>query len=187
MFFTELLSGLSPAPTPVKLTVTTTQQERQRRLSLFRKAAKPNLDSQGLQELLTTLHTSHGKAATFDDQEQGGHKRRFVLSLCGGGGAVVLVLLLVGWLNSARGEWLNLPCDSIQCRYYAQFLDDAANTSVDPCSDFHTRICSRWASRNRLPVKETVLDELVCMRVRPPFRRQYTFGIWPEDPRVLRT
>ncbi|KAK8770377.1 hypothetical protein V5799_013159 [Amblyomma americanum] len=171
LYFTEVLSGLSPAPTPVKLTVTTTQEKKQRRMSLFRRATKPNLDSQGLRELLTTLHTtpsvsSRGKAGTvsggmFEEKPQGRSRRRFVVSLCGGGAALVLVLVVVGWLNSGTAEWRHLPCDSLQCRYYAQILDDVANASIDPCHDFHAHVCSRWLSRSDLPVKETMLDSFL--------------------------
>ncbi|XP_070394226.1 neprilysin-1-like [Dermacentor albipictus] len=160
--FADFVASFTPSPAPVRLTVTATEVEKPRfPLSGSRsQAPRHRLDDRGLQNLLSTLH-SPATSSPSSRRAQNLCAERPLVSMAGAAGAIMLLLTLVFWLSSAYSDRTSALCDTLECRYYSQYLDDIANTSVDPCHDFYMHVCSRWVSRDRRSVKQAVYEEFI--------------------------
>ncbi|KAH6931020.1 hypothetical protein HPB50_021331 [Hyalomma asiaticum] len=168
----DFVATLTPSPAPVRLTVTATEVQK-RRFPVSGKQSPESrqlLDDKGLQDLLTTLHTpattspsSHVKASASNNSGsrtpvQNLRKECFIAIMASAVLATMLILALVAWLSIGHTKPY---CNTPECDYYAKYLDDIANASVDPCHDFHAHVCSRWLSRDWRSVKQAVYEGFI--------------------------
>ncbi|KAK8766798.1 hypothetical protein V5799_006420 [Amblyomma americanum] len=72
----------------------------------------------------------------------------------GTGALLIVALLLLTRKTSAL-------CNSEACRYYGRLLAGSLNTSVDPCNDFHSYVCSGWEAVHHRSVMGFVYDEFI--------------------------
>ncbi|KAL1416291.1 hypothetical protein MTO96_006322 [Rhipicephalus appendiculatus] len=182
---TDYVASLTPSLAPVRLTVTATEVKKRK----YPGSGGPRqlLDDKGLQDLLSNLHSSatttpalHGKgAARSNSTPLRDLSRKCCVAIVAGVVCVtVLLIVLVTWLGRAYTHRTSPYCDTLECRYYAQYLDIVANVSVDPCHDFYAHVCSRWLSRDGRPVKRAAQEEFLkrvssyVLKIRVPNREQ---------------